>query len=175
MKKVLKFVSVILYIACLITITCGLAVYSIHTFSFKGRFTKYLALEPYYYYYEPLVDDYIKLLKADKCATALSCIEPALLEYYSSKYQLNKDIIMTLDDAYTDDIYSFTDSWYIHHTIEWNINVYQDLWDKFQISPDKGVDLYVRLEGDNSQLIHTYIFEVIQCNGFWYLLSVTPE
>ena len=128
-----------------------------------------------YYYYEPLIDDYISLLKNDKPATALSCIEPSLLEYYSSIYRLNKDIIMTLDDAYAEDIYSSVDSWMIHHTIEWNTSVYQDIWDKLSISPDRGIDLYVNLYAPEDVKEMTCIFEVIQNNGFWYLLSVTPQ
>ena len=175
MKKVLKIISVILYLACIFTIICGIGVYCINTFSLNGRFIEYLALEPMYYYYEPLVDDYITLLKSDKTAAALSCIDPSLLKYYSSVYRLNRDIILTLDDAYANGDYVSVDSWMIHHTIEWNTSVYQDIWDKLSIEPDHGIDLYVRFFPEKSDQEITYIFEVIQRNGYWYLLSVTPE
>ena len=174
MKKALKIISILLFLACVFSIFCGISVFCIHTFSFNGFFTEFLALEPMYYYYEPLVDDYITLLKKDKPATALSCIDPALLHYYSSIYKLNTDIIKTLDDAYAEGVYDKAESWSIHHTIEWNTGVYQDQWDKLSIEADKGIDLYVIIN-DNENIHSTYIFEVIQRNGYWYLLSVTKE
>ncbi len=174
MKKASKVILIFLYIACIITIICGLIIYSIHRFVFNGIFVKYLALEPVYYYYEPLVDDYISLLKSDRPATALSCIDPALLQYYASIYRLNTDIIKTLDDAYVENKYHNTESWYIHHTIEWNPDVYQDVWDKLSIDADRGIDLYITFHQDNNT-DSVYIFEVIQRDGSWYILSVTPE
>lgn len=175
MKTFLKIVGVIVYLACLAAITFAIGLYCVNTFSFGGRSAEIMALEPMYYYYEPLVDDYVSSLISEKPVTALSCVEPNLLRYYSEIYKINSDIVKTLDDAYAGGIYGDVTGWYIHHTIEWNPGVYSDTLDKLETTADRGIDLYVRLETEKAEEALTYIYEVIQRNGFWYLLSVTPS
>jgi len=175
MKKILKVAGIILYIACLAAITCAILLYSAHTFSFGGRLVKYFAKEPMYYYYEPLVDDYISLLRDDRPESALSCLDPNLMRHYAGIYRLNTDIIKTMDDAYAEGLYDRCPEWYIHHTIEWNAGIYAEELEDISSSADRGIDLYVYLQPENSDESIPLIFEVIQRNGFWYLLSVSKD
>lgn len=174
MRKFLKVLAVLAFLGCAGAITLGIGLYCVNTFSFGGRSAEWMAKEPMYYYYEPLVDDYISSLVSDKPVTALSCVEPNLLRYYSSIYRTNSDIVMTLDDKYASDRYEKVTGWYIHHTIEWNPGVYSDTFDKLSTSADRGIDLYVRISEEGVKDESSLIFEVIQRDGFWYLLSVIP-
>lgn len=174
MRKFLKVAAVLLFLCCVAAITLGIGIYCVNTFSFGGRSAEWMAKEPMYYYYEPLVDDYISSLVSGRPVVALSCVEPNLLSYYSSLYKTNSDIVMTLDDRYAHEGYSQVTGWYIHHTIEWNPGVYSDTLDKLSTSADRGIDLYVRLSEEDRDEESTLILEVIQRDGFWYLLSVIP-
>ena len=171
MKKALKILRYIFLFVCIVIISAGIVTYCLHTFSFHGKYIKYFALEPLYYYYEPLIDDYVTLLTADKYAAALSCVDPALLRYYANIYNLNKDILLTMDDALSSDFYSTVNTWDLHHTIEWDPNIYRDSFDKLEITADRGIDIYVSFETSSNEE-KMFIYEIIQRNGFWYLLSV---
>ncbi|MBR4827659.1 MAG: hypothetical protein IKZ75_02335 [Oscillospiraceae bacterium] len=175
MRKALKIFGVIACLACVAAIVFGIGLYCVNTFSFGGRSAELMRLEPMYYYYEPLVDDYVSSLVAGKPVTALSCIEPHLLTYYSAIYKTNSDIVMTLDDLYAEDGYKEVTEWKIHHTIEWDPDVYSDALDKLGTTADRGIDLYVMLKRDGSPDEMTYVYEVIQRDSFWYLLSVTED
>ncbi|MBQ4240113.1 MAG: hypothetical protein II672_03270 [Oscillospiraceae bacterium] len=177
MKKVLRIAGAIACITAVASIVFGIGLYCVNIFSFSGRSAKLMRLEPAYYYYEPLVDDYVSSLKAGKPVVALSCVEPNLLAYYSGIYKTNSDIVKTLDDLYAENGYEEISEWNIHHTIEWNIEIYSDTLDKLGITADRGLDLYVHLKNgsDPQDDVMTYIFEVIHSNGFWYILSVTKD
>ena len=175
MKKALKIAGVIVCLACAAAIVFGIGLYCVNTFSFGGRSAELMRLQPMYYYYEPLVDDYVSSLVAGKPVVALSCVEPNLLGYYSALYKTNSDIVMTLDDLYAEDGYKDISEWKIHHTIEWNPGVYSDTLDKLGTTADRGIDLYVVLKRDGDAEEMTYIYEVIQRNSYWYLLSVAPD
>ena len=175
MKKALRIIGIIAYLACAAAIISGIGIYCVNTFSFGGRSAEFMRLEPVYYYYEPLVDDYVSSLTAGKPVVALSCVEPNLLGYYSGIYKTNSDIVMTLDDLYAEDCYKGVTEWKIHHTIEWDPDVYSDALDKLGTTADRGIDLYVVLKRDGSPDEMTYVYEVIQRDSFWYLLSVTED
>ncbi len=175
MRTVLRIFGILCYLFSMAAIVFAIGLYSVNTFAFGGRSAEIMALEPVYYYYEPLVDDYISSLRDGKPARALSVVEPNLLRYYCEFYRLNTDIIKTLDDAYTEGIYDDISGWYIHHTIEWNPGVYSDTLDKLDAEADRGIDLYVRMEKNDADEPLTYIFEVIHRESYWYLLSVTPS
>lgn len=174
MRKFWKVLGILAFLGCAAAIAFGIGLYCVNTFSFGGRSAELMALEPMYYYYEPLVDDYVSSLVADKPVVALSCVEPHLLSYYSSLYKTNSDIVMTLDDEYAAGGYGSVTGWYISHTIEWNPGVYSDILDKLSTTADRGIDLYVNIEKQGSDTEQTLIFEVIQRDSFWYILSVTP-
>ena len=175
MKKVLKVLGILAYIACLLAIVVAIGLYAVNTFAFGGRSAELMRREPMYYYYEPLIDDYVSSLVADRPVVALSCVEPNLLRYYSGIYRTNSDIVKTMDDLYAEGVYQDITAWSIHHTIEWNPGVYSDTLDKLGTTADRGLDLYVRLRRAGSAEEITYIYEVIQRDSFWYLLSVYQD
>ena len=122
---------------------------------------------------EELLYDYLTYARQEKARFVLSLYHNEIIKYYSKSLKNNEDIWWAVDRAYRDDVYSSYEFFIIDRQIEWTSLFYQGELEKYNIDCSAGRDVRVIFEYPSSgRMQDKYYFELVQENGFWYILSV---
>ena len=122
---------------------------------------------------EELLYDYLTYAKENKPRYVLSLYHDEIIKYYSQSFNNNEDILWAADSAYRDDVYSSYEFFIIDKQIDWTTNFYHGKLEEHNINCEHGKDYRLIFQAPSSGISYDkYYFELVQENGYWYVISV---
>ena len=139
----------------------------------------FVTLKPQQGYSTPqaLVKDYVACVTEGGTTAVLKFYEPSLVKFYETSYN-RSDIPYIVDTGMADGVYPYVKSWYMADTLDWNPDdYYAEEFRQLGISAKAGKDVQVffTVRTDSGDLTDYYVFEMIETNTGWWLLTVYYE